>query len=152
MDIPLVEKLVRMVTSKYVDGKPPHWQEGASRTTLGDTTSTIFVVDLRDFLKMTDMEIKEVYRYRHILVTGIQPGRVIKFDEDGLEILADLDDEVSIQRMSLPPSLYSVYLIVCIARFQPKKQAQVSGNDTAWHTAGSAVLRPIRYTSGSQRA
>lgn len=46
------------------------------------------------------MEIRDIFRYRHILVTGVDSGRPILFDEDGLEMLGDLDEEVSIQRKS----------------------------------------------------
>lgn len=47
---------------------------------------------------MTALEIQEVHRHRHILVTGVDAGRPVHFDEDGLQILADLDTKVYVQR------------------------------------------------------
>lgn len=96
-----MEKLVRMVESKYVGGRPPHWQQAASQTALEGGTSSIFVVAQRDFVKMDPLEIREVHRHRHILVTDVDSRKPVKFDQDGLGMLADLDDNVSIQRMSL---------------------------------------------------
>lgn len=102
-DIPLVEKAVRMVKSKFdKDGRPPHWQPAASETALGESSSSIFVVDHHRLLKMSPMEIREVHRHRHILVTGVEGGAQIVFDANGLQMLADLDQEVSVQRTLCP--------------------------------------------------
>lgn len=95
-----MEKLVRMVQSKYIEGQPPHWQPAARQPALEDTTSSIFTIAKRDLERMSPMEIRDIFRYRHILVTGVDSGRPILFDEDGLEMLGDLDEEVSIQRKS----------------------------------------------------
>lgn len=50
---------------------------------------------------MSAAEKQEVHRHRHILVTGVDNGSRTKFDEQGLETLADLDEKVSFQCMSI---------------------------------------------------
>lgn len=80
-------------------GHPPHWQPAASQSALSSGCSSIFVVDCNTFKQMSPLQIQEVHRHRHILVTGVDSGRPIQFDEQGLEMLADVDAEVQIQRM-----------------------------------------------------
>lgn len=97
-DVPMVEKLVGMVRSKFINGQPPHWQPAASNPDLGpEAVSSIFRVDCRKFNAMTPYQIQHVFRDRHILVTGVDNGRPVSFDAEGLETLADLDEKVSLQ-------------------------------------------------------
>lgn len=111
-----------MVKSKFdEEGRPPHWQAAASQPALAGASSSIFVVDRQRFLKMSAMEIRDVHRHRHILVTGVDSGRPTKFDDDGLQMLADLDAEVSIQRMSFPINLTSVYLTQRAVQIQTRR-------------------------------
>lgn len=99
-DIDLVEKLVGMVKDKYDEvGHPPHWQPAASDPTLQEGCSSIFVVDYKSFNKMSPSQIQEVHRDRHILVTGVDSGRPIHFDAEGLQMLSDIDSDVYIQRV-----------------------------------------------------
>lgn len=116
-DVPLVEKLVRMVKSKFIGGQPPHWQPAASKTALEDTTSSIFTVTRSEFEQMTPLAIQHIYRYRHILVTGMEGGRPIRFDEDGLQMLGDLDEWVSIQCKSIQAKVQLSDLMWCNNRF-----------------------------------
>lgn len=50
---------------------------------------------------MTPAQIQEVHRNRHILVTGVDSGRGVSFDDAGLQTLADLDTKVSVQCMPI---------------------------------------------------
>lgn len=98
-DIPLVRKLVIMVESTFKNGVPLHRQPAASKTEYTGQSS-IFTIDYKAFSAMQPLDIQGILRYRHILVTGVDPGREIKFDAEGLGILADIDQqEVIIQRM-----------------------------------------------------
>lgn len=100
-----------MVKSKFgPSGQPPHWEPSASRAELGNGCSSIFVVDCEKFKKMSPMEIQEVHRHRHILVTGVDAGRPIQFDAEGLEMLSDVDAEVQIQRTCILLFIFSLSL------------------------------------------
>lgn len=111
-----------MVKSKFdEEGRPPHWQEGASQQALSGAPSSIFVVDQQSYLKMSPMEIQDVHRHRHILVTGADSGRLTQFDEDGLQMLADIDAEVSVQRMSFPINFTSIYLTQRAVQIQTRR-------------------------------
>lgn len=105
MDIPLVEKLVRMVRSGFdANGQPPHRQLPATATTVGpETNSMFFRVDCKTYNSMTATQKQEIIRDRNIIVTGVDHGRHIEFDADGLETLADLDAKVSFQCMFIQP-------------------------------------------------
>lgn len=102
MDIPLIEKLVQHIKSRFdSNGQPPHRQPAASQIAFNDH-SAIFVVDLKVLKNMEPAVIQEIHRYRHILVTGVDPGRPVLFDIPGLQKLADIDQEVDIQCISIP--------------------------------------------------
>lgn len=121
-DIKLVKKLVRMVKSKFDEaGLPPHWQAAASNSALDNASSSIFVVEAERFLRMSAMEIQNVHRYRHILVTGVDSGRLTQFDGEGLQMLADLDAEVWVQRTLFPIHLTRVYLIQWVIQMQTRR-------------------------------
>lgn len=98
-DVPLVQKVARMVEKRFdKDGVPPHHQPAAyNREYNGE--STIFVVDCKEFNSMDPAEIHRIHRYRHILVTGVDAGKPLRFDAEGLQTLADIDRQpVWIQR------------------------------------------------------
>lgn len=80
------------------DGRPPHHQPEASRKKF-DGGSAIFTVDCKDFTAMDPAEIQAIHRHRHILVTGVDPGRRTQFDAEGLQKLRDIDAVVQIQCM-----------------------------------------------------
>lgn len=103
-DIPLVAQMVEIVESRFIDGRPPHFQPAAYRESY-DGTTDIFVIDKKDFEKMSTSKIQAIHRHRHILVTGNNTGRPVHFNVEGLQKLADVDSEVYVQRMSLRHSL-----------------------------------------------
>lgn len=43
--------------------------------------------------------IQRIFNDRHILVHNVEPRKPVEFDEEGLSMLAPLDDEVYVQRM-----------------------------------------------------
>lgn len=62
--------------------------------------SDIFSVDCKMWNTTSPKEMHNIHRYRHILVTNIDPGKQIKFNVDGLKMLADIDGHtVDIQCM-----------------------------------------------------
>lgn len=63
---------------------------------------------------MSPSQIQEVHRHRHIVVTNVDNGRPIQFNEDGLEMLGDIDAEVQIQRMQ--PPLYLLLTLLTDGR------------------------------------
>lgn len=84
-----------MVESKFDEnGRPPHHQPEASQKKVdwkSSKTSSIFVVTWDDFNQMTVSDIQAIFRHRHILVTHVPVTRSVKFDADGLSVLADVD-------------------------------------------------------------
>lgn len=107
-DIPLIEKMVLGVKSRFdSNGQPPHRQPSARDKAYNPASSAIFVVDCEMFLTMKTAEIQEIHRHRHILVTGVKStSKQICFGVDGLQMLADVDSPVDIQckLIILPPS------------------------------------------------
>lgn len=75
-------------------GNQPHPTQHFKRVALA-----YFVVDYKSFNKMSPSQIQEVHRDRHILVTGVDSGRPIHFDAEGLQMLSDIDSDVYIQRV-----------------------------------------------------
>lgn len=101
MDIPLVQNIVNIVRSKFdSNGQPPHRQPAAKDPALGPNhTSSIFVIDSKGYNSMPATQKQAIFRHRHILVTGVDNGQRMHFDQAGLETLADLDSPVSLQCM-----------------------------------------------------
>lgn len=90
-DIPLVQKLSRMVQSRYdEDGRPPHRQPAAYDRAY-NAHSDIFSVDCKTWNAMSPKEMHNIHRYRHILVTKVDAGKQMEFNADGLGMLADVD-------------------------------------------------------------
>jgi hypothetical protein len=71
MECDLLQEIHESVVRGYIDGRPPHHHPSAREKTFHPSCpppSSIFVIDYRDFLKMSDMEIQLIFRDRHILV------------------------------------------------------------------------------------
>ena len=51
--------------------------------------SSIFVIKSADFKKMKSRDIREVFRYHHILVLGVETEKM-EFDLEGLSSLGSL--------------------------------------------------------------
>lgn len=103
LDVPLLTKIAGMLQDMYEDGLPRHWNEASSDPILHEGASSLFRIDCKKFNQMSPSQIQEVHRHRHLLVTGLDSGRQVNFDADGLQMLADIDAEVFIQRMNIPP-------------------------------------------------
>jgi hypothetical protein len=88
----LLADVQKSVEASYVNGKPRHHLESA-RSTMYDpkdpTMSSIFVVDAETFQKMDGETIREVFRRRHILVTGVETEDM-DFDLEGLSTMGSL--------------------------------------------------------------
>lgn len=79
---------------------PPHRQPSSSDLNYTGN-SRIFVVDCKTFDDMDPQIIHKIFQDRHILVTGVEPGKRVDFNARGLSMLAPLDQAVSIQRTSV---------------------------------------------------
>lgn len=100
-DVPLVQKISTGVKSLFdKDGVPPHRLPAASLETVGGKTSqsSIFRVEYSRFITMDTPTIQRIFRDRHILVTNVPSTGAVAFDREGLQMLADVDELVTIQR------------------------------------------------------
>ena len=85
-----------MVEEEYVNQVPKHRLPTARSQTLHPDASVIFVTTWTEFMTMTSLEIQEVFRRRHILITDT-PISTLNFDEEGLSTLAPLHQECVFQ-------------------------------------------------------
>lgn len=111
MDIPLIQNIVNIVRSTFdSNGQPPHRQPAAKDPALGTHhASSIFVTDRKAFNAMPSAQKQPIFRDRHILVTGLDSGQRILFDEAGLETLEELDTPVSLQCTLISSSFFLQY-------------------------------------------
>jgi hypothetical protein len=91
-----LEKIKLMVEEQYVSGVPLHCLPSVRDPKLQKNQSMIFIVEYQDFMKMSLMEIQEIFWHRSILVRN-WPEKMVKFDWDGLSVLGPLKKESSIQ-------------------------------------------------------
>lgn len=98
LDLPLLKKLLASVQKNYgPDNIPPHHRDEARSIDFEYGQSRIFVVNYKYFVTMSPFLIQRIHRQRHILVLDVEQGKKIQFNEDGLNILAPLDEPVQLQ-------------------------------------------------------
>lgn len=73
----------------------------ASQLTFDDKASSIFRVEHSEFVKMDSRTIQEIFRDRHILVVNVPSPGIVRFDEEGFQMLSDIDREVTVQCSSI---------------------------------------------------
>ena len=78
------------ILSSYVNDKPLHHLPRASSVDFNPAASSVFVVDHARFMKMDPMVIQNVFRERHILITGV-PHEQQELNEDSLSMFGDID-------------------------------------------------------------
>ncbi|MDT7543775.1 MAG: hypothetical protein QOE33_3688 [Acidobacteriota bacterium] len=86
----MFKDLQQNIESGYVDGKPLHHLPSARSVKHLPDASSVFVVEHADFIAMTPGNIQNIFRDRHILVTGV-PQEEQHFDEESLSIFGDID-------------------------------------------------------------
>jgi hypothetical protein len=101
-ELPLIEGLKSSIERLYENGKPLHHLPSARSIVYDSTdpkTSSIFVVDKKTFGMMTASEIQSIFRYRHILVHGV--------DTDGMQF--DLEGLSTVGSVTLPREMQGEY-------------------------------------------
>jgi hypothetical protein len=88
-EYPVLKDIIEMVEKAYVDGVPLHHLLPARSRNFDPLASSIFIIPWAEFMKMPNVEIQQIFRHRHILVTGT-PTDPMNFDEEGLSTLAPL--------------------------------------------------------------
>ena len=78
------------VKKMYYEGKPLHHLPSTRSIELEPNSSSVFVVEHADFVKMAPQVIQDIFRLRHILVTGCA-HEDNAFDEESLSMVADID-------------------------------------------------------------
>ena len=84
-----------LVEELYVDGRPHH-HLAAARNTAATTESIFFVVTYEDYMKLSDQDIQDIFRHRHIVVTDI-PSREYQWSLETLAKLGSLQQQREIQ-------------------------------------------------------
>lgn len=84
--------------------------------------SSIFVIKSADFKKMKSRDIQEVFRYRHILVLGVETEKM-EFDLEGLSSLGSLMRPRSMQGKGSGMGIHLICLI-CFYSGTPKVGSQ----------------------------
>lgn len=93
-DLGLVEKLSGMAEERFDEhGRPPHRQPAAHDKAYTGA-SDIFSVDCKVWNAMPPKEMHAIHRHRHVLITGVDVGKTVEFDAEGLAMLADVDSHV----------------------------------------------------------
>jgi hypothetical protein len=88
-EYPVLKDIIEMVEKAYVNGVPPHCLPPSRSHNFDPMASSIFIIQWAEFMKMRNLEIQQIFRHRHILVTGT-PTDPMNFDEEGLSTLAPL--------------------------------------------------------------
>jgi hypothetical protein len=85
----------------YCNGKPLHHLDSARSLEYKPkeiATSSVFVVDAPTFRQMSAIDVQNVFRYRHILVTGVESEKM-EFDQAGMSTLGSLTQTRHMQGM-----------------------------------------------------
>jgi hypothetical protein len=100
----MLRDLQKNIESLYVNGQPLHHLPSARLVEFDPEASSefslIFVVDYAQFVQLDPLVIQDIFRKRHILITGI-PYEKESFDEDSLSIFGDIDRPREITGASL---------------------------------------------------
>jgi hypothetical protein len=91
-----LDNIQKLVESSYVNGVPQHRLASASSKEYDANASQIFVADWATFETMSDSEIQDVFRHRHILVRN-GPVKTVNWDLEGLSMLGPLDGMMDFQ-------------------------------------------------------
>lgn len=96
-----IQEILTSVESDYIDGRPLYHQPEARERGLSPNTSQFFMTTYNDWCDMGPRVAQEIFRDRHIVVTGVQvPKR--QFDLDSLERLGNLDQPREMQGRFYP--------------------------------------------------
>jgi len=79
-----------MVERNYCDGVPPHQLPEARETKCSNQRSHLFVTTPDMLGRLTPVQIQDIFRHRHILVTGEHPSDST-FDREALSRLGSLE-------------------------------------------------------------
>jgi hypothetical protein len=98
IDIPIVSSIFRSTKSLYRHGRPLHHLSSARSRKYDHEASIFFVTTAAEFTQFSAREVQEIFRHRHIVVTGPAP-RDFQFDRAGLSMLGCLTTPRDIQGM-----------------------------------------------------
>ncbi|KAF7977677.1 hypothetical protein HWV62_2914 [Athelia sp. TMB] len=102
-DIPLVRAVSHEIESQFdSNGRPPHMLPAASHVKFDNKASSIFRVEYSDLVGMDSRLIQEIFRDRHILVVNVPSAGVVRFDQEGFQMLSDIDNLVTVQCQFIP--------------------------------------------------
>ena len=94
-EVKVLQNVQKLVEECYVDGRPRH-HLAAARNPAPTTESIFFVVTLEDYNKLSEQDIQDIFRHRHILVTDI-PAREYPWNLETLAKLGSVHQQREIQ-------------------------------------------------------
>ena len=110
-ELPLLRSVMNRVKSGFKSSKYPlHHLPSAKKEEYDPKASCIFIVEHDVFVKMTDFEIQEIFRNRHILVTHV-PHEDIQVDAEGMGVFGSLSEKRDVQGESTVQQSVIHYLI-----------------------------------------
>ena len=109
-------KMQQAVEGLFRDGTPLHHLPEARKKYAVPGASSIFVVDYKDLKNYMDFELQEIFRDRHILITGA-PNEEQEFGLEALENLGSMHVNRCIQGKCV---LHVFYYNLTQCSWQPK--------------------------------
>ncbi|KZP28215.1 hypothetical protein FIBSPDRAFT_885813 [Athelia psychrophila] len=97
MDIPYLKKIMANTEEHYIDGKPLHCHPDTRNRDAQHSSSSIFIIEAKDFRQMTPNEVQEIFCDRHILVLDVESNQDWSFNEECLNHLGPIDQERQMQ-------------------------------------------------------
>jgi hypothetical protein len=93
------------IERRFQNGQPPHHHHDAQEITFTNQQSCIFLTTPEKMAQLTALQIQDIFRHRHILITGLASPES-HFDRKELSRLGSLTAQHSIQ------GVYQAYIIV----------------------------------------
>ena len=112
-----MQQMQDAVEGLFRDGTPLHHLPEARKEYADPGASSVFVVDYKDLRNYLDIELQEIFRDRHILITGV-PHDDQEFGLEALESLGGMDVNRCIQGESL--KFHVLYDNLTQCSWQPK--------------------------------
>jgi hypothetical protein len=94
------QEIQHQVQKGFIDNQPPHLLESARGPydPKDDKQSSVYVVTHAEFQQKSTKEVQEIFRHRHILITGaFGVSSTAAFNEETISDFADLGNHVEIQ-------------------------------------------------------
>jgi hypothetical protein len=95
----MLKHVQALVKDCYIEGRPRHHLPAArdpAPTTPSTLKSIFFVVTWQDFMALSDMQIQDIFRVRHIVVTDI-PAQEYEWNRKTLTKLGSLKQQREVQ-------------------------------------------------------